>query len=390
MDVPEVYNVAVFIEDSGVYAQSLMRGIAHHQEELSVPWILQVIYRSRYEGPPPWLLDWTTQGHGVIARIDSQEVEAAFIESNLPVVNISGALRTPHFPTFTQDPAAAAQLAIKAFIERGFRHFAYVGLDAVGWSAERGECFESRLSELGLECSRFAISLHEVKADTLRPRLRAWLKKLPRPLALWACNDEMGQHIINACRSAKFRVPEEIAVLGVNDDVALCELMVPPLASIRGNGEEAGYLAAQRLQSLMSGAPPCNATHRVLIPPRGVILRRSLDIHAIADAHVATALQIIAAEACAGLKVAELAARIPVARRVLERRFKAALNRTLLGEIWRVQCERACRLLETTQLTMMDIAERCGYEHVEHFSTVFKKTVGQSPGHYRKKMQGLL
>jgi LacI family transcriptional regulator len=388
--VPETYNVAVFIEDSGVYAQSLMRGIAHHQEELAVPWILQVIYRHRYELPAPWLQDWASQGHGAIARIDSHEVEAAFIESKLPVVNVSGALRTPHFPTFTQDPAAAALLAIKAFVERGFRRFAYVGLDSVGWATERGECFEERLSELGLECSRFVVSPHEAKADSLRPRLRAWLKNLPRPLALWACNDEMAQHVINACRSSKFRVPEEIAVLGVNDDVALCELMVPPLASIRGNGEEAGYLAAQRLQSLLTGSPPPKDGHRVLIPPRGVVMRRSLDIHAIADPHVAAALKIIAAEACSGLKVAELAERIPVARRVLERRFKTALNRTLLGEIWRVQCERACRLLETTQLTMMDIAERCGYEHVEHFSTVFKKTVGHSPGHYRKKMQGLL
>ncbi len=170
----------------------------------------------------------------------------------------------------------------------------------------------------------------------------------------------------------------------MDDDDMLCEAATPPISSIASNAEEIDYRAAERLHRLMNGQPD-DEPHVVNMPSRSVTLRRSTDLHAVDDPHVAQALRIIEQEACAGLRVVDLVAQVPVARRLLERRFKVALGRTLLQEIWRVQCRQAAELMETTKLPMLDIAERCGYEHLEHFSAVFKKVMSLPPGAYRKQ-----
>ncbi len=378
------FHVAVFVDEAGVYAREVLRGIARHQRELPLPWSLHVVQRRPLELPPLCLKTWGRQGHGVIARVDSPEVETALAASGLPVVSVSGALESPKFPTFMQDACQAARMAANFFRERGFQHFAFVGLEFMRWSVERGQWFQDHLGSHDLTCASLAFTQEEMRADRIRQSIAVWLRKLPQPLALWACNDEMALHVVSACLREGIEVPEQVAVLGMDDDAILCEASTPPLSSLANSGEKAGYRAARRLHRLMSGLPD-DETHVVSLPPRGIVQRGSTDVHAVDDPHVALALQIIESEACSGIKVADVAARVPAARRVLERRFRALMQRSLLQEIWRVQCTHAMRLLETSKLPMIDVAERCGYEHVEHFSTVFKKTTGLSPGAYRKQ-----
>lgn len=377
------FHVAVFVDQTGVYAREVLRGIARHQRELSLPWSLHIVQRSPLELPPLCLKTWSDQGQGIIARVDSTEVEAVLLASRLPVVSVSGALAAPKFPTFMQDADRAARMAVSFFCERGFRHFAFVGLEFMRWSVERGQCFRKHLEVRDLGCASLNFTLDDMRADRIGRNIAIWLQTLPQPLALWACNDEIALHVLNACLRDGIRVPEQVAVLGMDDDSILCEASTPPLSSLANSGEEAGYRAAKRLQILMSGLPD-DEPHVVSLPPRDMVLRRSTDVHAVDDPHVALALRIIESEACSGLRVAEVVARVPAARRVLERRFRALMQRSLLQEIWRVQCLHAKRLLETTKLPMIDIAERCGYEHVEHFSNMFKKVTGQPPGGYRK------
>jgi LacI family transcriptional regulator len=378
------FHVAVFVDEEGSYSRAVLRGIVRHQNELPFPWSLMLVKRLRFEVPSFCLNSWAGQGSGIIARVDSREVESALQTCGLPVVNLSGALEKPAFPTFIQDAGQAARLALDVFCDRGFRHFAFVGFEGMRWSVERARCFKSLLEQRGLPSAELTFSITDLRADRIGARLTTWLRHLPQPLALWASDDELALHVVNACLRAGIRVPEQVAVLGMDDDEMLCEAATPPISSITSNGEEIGYRAAQRLHRLMNGQPD-DEPHVVSVPSRSVKLRRSTDLHAVDDPHVAKALRIIEQEACSGLRVVDLIAQVPVARRLLERRFKAALGRTLLQEIWRVQCRQAAELMESTKLPMLDIAERCGYEHPEHFSAVFKKVMGLPPGAYRKQ-----
>lgn len=368
------------MDDTGSYARDLLSGIAKHQRECRHPWSLHIVRRRRFALPPACLRSWN--GHGIIARVDTLEVENELRQTGLPVVNVSGALKQPFFPTFLQEPMLAAQLALQCFTERGFRNYAFIGDAMQDWSLERGRCFEGLLTDRGSTCSPLLLHPDESNADRAVSIIRQWLKHQPKPLAVWVGDDAMGVQVLSACLQQGVRVPEDVAVLGVDNDTSLTELTTPPLSSIVLNGEGVGYSAAKTLEKWMQGEAPRTGSV-ITLPPLGIAFRRSTDVMAVTDPHVALALKIIQQEACHGLRVADLIERVPLARRQLECRFKAALNRTLLGEIWRVQCHHARELLETTDIPMMEVAERCGYEYPEHFSKVFKKVVGCSPGKHR-------
>lgn len=380
-------HVAVLMDDNGSYARDLLTGIARHQRESHAPWSLHIVRRRRFEKPPPCLTSW--DGHGIIARIDSLEVESELRKTGLPVVNVSGSLKESVFPTFVQEPMLAARLALQCFEERGFRHFAYVGDSMQEWSLERARYFESILIDRGRGCARLLLHPDDSGADRAVHIIRQWLRSQPRPLAVWVGDDAMGIQVLSACLQEKIRVPEEVAVLGVDNDTSLTELTTPPLSSVILNGEGAGYLAARTLEEWMRGKPP-QPGYRVTLPPLGIAFRRSTDVTAVDDPHVALALKIIQKEACQGLRVSELVEKVPLARRQLERRFRNTVNRTLLAEIWRVQCHHARELFETTNFPIDEVAVRCGYTHTEHFSKVFKKVLGYSPGKHRLQRNSAL
>ncbi|WP_157211149.1 xylose operon transcription regulator XylR [Verrucomicrobium spinosum] len=374
-------QVAVLVDDTGAYSRDLLMGIGRYQRENKKPWALHVIRRRRFELPPPCLQEW--RGQGVIARVDTPEVERSLKALRLPVVNVSGALKKPFFPTLTQDPLLAAHLALKCFDDRSFRHHAFVGDSLQQWSLERYEQFRHLLEARGGVCGSLLLSPEASEADRAPEVIGRWLNSQPRPLGIWAGDDRVGLQVLNACLHSNIRVPEDVAVLGVDNDISLTDLAPPPLSSIILNAEGAGYRAAQTLDLWMAGEVPPMGTIQQLAPV-GVAWRRSTDVFAVDDPHVASALKIIQREACDGVRVAEVVGRVPIARRQLEMRFKDVVHRTLLAEIWRVQCRRAKELLETTNLPLLDVAEQCGYRHLEHFSKVFKKVVGHPPGEHRR------
>ena len=210
-----------------------------------------------------------------------------------------------------------------------------------------------------------------------------WVRKLPKPIGIMATYDYRAQQLLDGCRRHGIEVPDQVAVIGVDNDELLCELAHPPLTSIIPNTHRTGYEAAALLDGLMSGAPAPSLTH--LIPPLGVATRQSTDVLAIEDPHVARAMRHIRDHACEGIDVADVLHAVPQARRLLERRFKKILGRTPHEEILRVQLDRVKTLLSQTDLSLADIAERTGFEHVEYLSVVFKKKVGVPPSQYRSR-----
>jgi LacI family transcriptional regulator len=177
-------------------------------------------------------------------------------------------------------------------------------------------------------------------------------------------------------------VPDEVAVLGVDNDEVLCDLADPPLSSIIPDTRRIGYEAASCLDRMMRGEPsPGPAT---VIPPLGVVTRRSTDVLAVEDRTLSRAARFIREHACEGIAVEDVLAAIPLSRSVFERRFLKVFGRTPKAEIVRMQLQRVMQLLAETDLPLKQIADRAGFEHAEYMSAAFKKRTGLTPGQYRR------
>jgi LacI family transcriptional regulator len=201
-----------------------------------------------------------------------------------------------------------------------------------------------------------------------------------------ACYDIRGQQVLDACRAAGWAVPGEVAVIGVDNDELLCDLASPPLSSVIPNAHRAGYEAAALLDRMMAGKRIA-ATAR-LIAPLGVAARQSTDVLAVDDREVARAVQFIREHASEGINVSDILQAVPLSRRVLEQRFQRLLGRTPRQEILQVRLNRVRQLLTETKLSLYQIAERTGFEHVEYLSVVFKRETGLTPSRYRSNSRG--
>jgi LacI family transcriptional regulator len=220
-----------------------------------------------------------------------------------------------------------------------------------------------------------------VNWDRQRRQLAAWVAALPKPIAVLAANDVCGTRLIDACRSANIRIPEQVAVLGVDNDEVLCRLTSPPLSSIDLDTSTIGYQAAQLLDDLMNGRPSPADSQWML--PRAVVGRQSTDAMAIEDEDLAEALSFIREYACQGIGVDDVLQRVTISRATLERKFAAGLGRTPGSEILRVRLERIRHLLHETTYPLDRIAALTGFKNPAHLSVVFKRETGHSPREYR-------
>ena len=215
--------------------------------------------------------------------------------------------------------------------------------------------------------------------------LIAWLQQLPKPVGIMACNDVRGQHVLDACRQADIAVPEEVAVVGVDNDPVICDYCGPPLSSVIPDSRRVGYEAARMLDSIMAGNCP---THRVtMIPPLDIAVRQSSDVLAVDDPDIAAAMRFIREHACQGMTIDDLLKAIPLSRSQLERKFRKHFGRSPQVEVRLVQLKRARQLLAQTDLSLDQVASRVGFAHSEYFSVVFKRHLGETPGQYRRRMQ---
>jgi LacI family transcriptional regulator len=220
-----------------------------------------------------------------------------------------------------------------------------------------------------------------------RERLMQWLAALTKPVGVMACSDRQGLRILDACRRLNVVVPEEVAVIGVDNDEETCRLAAPPLSSVRDDARKVGFEAARLLDKLMAKPSGAEDVFPILIPPLGVAVRRSTEVTAVDDPLIAAVMRRIREQACAGLQVADLVTQFRVSRSVLYRRFHDSLNRTPHDEILRVQLERAKRWLDESDFTLERIAELSGFQHHEYLSVAFKREMGLTPGEYRRQLR---
>jgi LacI family transcriptional regulator len=293
--------------------------------------------------------------------------------------------RFMEIPNITGGYLEAGKMGAKYFLEKGFRNFAFYGFKNIVWSRERSEGFAQHLNPLGFEVHYFdndqapSQELWHYKPSALSQ----WLQALPKPIAIMACDDERGQHITEACKHAKIQIPEEIAVLGVDNDKMTCNLSDPPLSSIGLDTEKGGYEAA-RLMDLMI-TKQIIEPYDILVKPTEVITRQSTDIASANDKYIAKALKFIHQNIDDRINVADVLKQVPLSRRALEKRFQETTGTGVYKYIYNLQIQKfAQRLLETDK-TIFEISLEAGFDNSKNISRQFKQVKGCTPIEYRKK-----
>lgn len=377
--MPNRPRVALLIETSNRYGRQLLRGIRQWEHEYG-PWALRLVEQGRGATVPGWLKTW--DGDGIIARAEHRGIAQALKATGIPVVDVSAAVERSMFPQVVTDSQAVTSLAFDHFRDRGLTNMAYCGASGFRWAAQRGRYFRDDVLSRNMTYHEFELAERSPEAEL--QAMGRWLKRLPKPVGVLACYDIRGQQVLEACYSAGLRVPDDVAVLGVHNDVLLCELCDPPLSSVIPDATRAGALAAELLADLM-GQKKKVAVKAHMISPLGVATRQSTDIVAVPDEKVAEAVRFIRREVCSGINVADVLRAVPMARTALERRFRAVLGCTPRQLIERVRMERVRAFLAETEATVAEVAERTGYPHPEYMSVAFKRATGETPREWRAK-----
>ncbi|MBN2295047.1 MAG: substrate-binding domain-containing protein, partial [Pirellulales bacterium] len=312
-------------------------------------------------------------GDGVIALLNSRADIKAAKEIGIPVVNLSGMVRDTGLPRVTPDYEALGRMAARHLLECGFRRFGYYGLKNLWFSQQRRDGFMREIAETGGECS-----VLEVAESSSKPKpwnhwidpLEQWLAKLRPPVGILAVHDLRARTVIDVCRRMQLAVPNDVAVMGVDNDHVACELSPIPISSVGRNNRKAGYEAAALLDRLMNGHKPPAAG--ILIEPGDVICRRSTDVLILDDEYITASVQYIREHIEEPFGVERLLKVVPVSRRWLEIRFKQCLDCSPLEYMRRVRVERAKELLSGVQpLRMSAIAQGAGFTDAAHFRKVF-------------------
>jgi LacI family transcriptional regulator len=378
-------RVALIVEMSGIYGRQILQGISRYVRSHK-PWSIFLEQRELRAPPPPWLL--RHKWDGIICRSTDRTLARKLLKRNIPAVDLNDLYGGLGLPRIWSDMRAIGQLGAEHLLERNFRQFAFCGFEGETWSGLRRDGFCDAVRSAGYSCDVYESPWHGRNApewDKDQERMARWIRTLPKPLGLMACNDVRGQQVLNACRSVDAAVPDEVAVVGVDNEEVLCELCEPPLSSVTPNPERIGYEAAELLDRLMADGVP--AVEECVVAPLGVVMRQSTDVLGIDDPDVVAAMRHIRENACNGLTVDDLVAKLSVSRSLLERRFRRCLRRSPQQEIRLVQLKRVRQLLAETDLTLDAIATLAGYRHPEYMSVVFKRLAGRTPGEYREQIR---
>ncbi len=370
----------------GYYDHRFHMGVARYAREHG--WHLTA--DMAYGRPIPW--GW--KGDGIVAKLTSRNDLARFVMgAKTPVVNVGRGIGR-NTPLVLIDELPLVRLAVEHFISRGFGSFAWFGpystetTDPVGAPGVpiRGPAFVRELARADQTCHVMDWQRARGNKPDTWPAQRTWLidqlQALPKPLALFCWDDSEAANAVQACRAAKIQVPEEIAILGVNNDELICEALPVPLSSIDTDMEGRAYQAAAVLDKLMAGRKP---PPRTIMPPKCLVTRKSTDILAVPHVDLARALRFIWENFHRPISVPDIAQVAALSTRGLHKAFLRHLERSPLQEIHRVRLQHAMKLLRETENKIPAIATACGFESAKNIHRTFLQQAGMTPRQYRLK-----
>lgn len=384
-------HIALLVEASRAYGRELLRGVAHFART-QVNWSLLHQEMMLDSAIPDWLTRLRIDG--VIARVDSHTIEP-LRGLGVPMVDVQCSREFAGVPQVETDNRRVAELAFRHLWDRGFRRFAFCGFRAAAYSEARLEFFRELVEQASCPFTHYQSK--GKPGDTLTSleyagmmdieSMSKWLSKLQRPTGMFVCNDIRGQQVLNACRTVDIAVPDDLGVIGVDDDDAICLLCDPPLSSVRPDAERVGYRAAELLHRMLEGLQPEASVQYV--SPKFVSERLSTKVVAVEDVELARVCRYIRQHACEGINVSDIASYSSLSRRQLERRFHNVLGRTPHQQITLIQIERVKQLLRETEMTLEQIAPKAGYSHKESLCAIFKRETGLTPGEYRTDIRSI-
>ncbi len=334
------------------------------------------------------VIPWGWEGDGILAWLGAGDDLAEFVvSSKKPTVDFS--YRRPHlkFARVLEDHAHAAQLVAEHFLSRGFRNFVFYS-DTDNWSyEERGAGFVEALKRSGHGCEWLrwhrSPDYRDDREQWKRKRkwLMAQLRPPPKPLAVFAANDEHALEVLESCAGAGLNVPEQVAIVGAENYLLAPDALNTPISSVDTNLEMLGYSGAALLEELMNGKTP--PAKPIRVPAVGIITRKSSDLLAVRHKGVANSLRFIWEHASQPISVKDLVGVAAMSRRGLHKAFLENVGRTPGQELQRVRIERAKRLLVESTHKLEVLASMCGYQNANSFCVAFKQATGQSPKQYR-------
>jgi LacI family transcriptional regulator len=378
------HKVALIVETSKSYGRGILRGINRYVKEHQ-QWSICLEPRSAEASPPTWLRRW--KGHGIIARLTDRKIAQAVLRAGLPTINLGPQLPDLDLPCVESNPQSIARVIARHFLERGFRNFGFCGdnLAPDDWSTRVAGHLRSVLRHAGNNgygvIERY-FGNRPRDWDKEQAQLGTWIARLPKPIGIFAINDSLGMRVLEACHLIGAAVPDQVAVLGLENDELVCSMACPPLSSVSTNAETIGYRAAELLDQLMHGAAPPRKV--VAVEPISVVTRQSTDVQAHMDEIVAKAVRFIRSWAAEGINVDDVLREVDVSRSSLDRRFKAALGRTPHEEIVRAQLHVAMQMLAETDFNLTQIAVKAGFKHAAYMGAVFRRELKMTAGQYRQ------
>ncbi|MBP5542541.1 MAG: DNA-binding transcriptional regulator [Kiritimatiellae bacterium] len=331
---------------------------------------------------------------GVIVSGVSREDAARIAALGAPVVFVEpwSYMLEPDFPIagapyVRRDSRAIGALAARYYMARGYRHFAFVGeLQGKPWSVERRDGFVDTLAAAGHTCAvHDSFTARERRSwHDDRERLIAFLRNLPKPTAVFAPMDARARRVLEACAVAGLRVPDEIAVLGVDNDPLLCESTIPTLSSIHTGGFRRGQIAAEMLDDLMHGREP--RERAVSLPPISIATRGSTGYAAMSDPSISKAIAFIRRHAASGgIDVGDIVRAAGCSRRYLELRFRSRIGHSIRDELMQGRIDYVKSLLSSTNLSIGEITERAGFVRDSHLGLLFRKATGMTMLQWRRE-----
>lgn len=382
-----IRRIALIVESAVAPRRMMLTGVARYIQEHE-PWSVYLKPVGVEKHLRAWLEDW--RGDGIIAAVADPDTKVV-TKIGIPVVDVVGVLGHERVPLVHTNDRSVGRLGAEHLRERGFTHFAFCEYAGQFWSEHRREGFLSYLREYGFDAYIHRMPLPGPGSggpetwEAQQSKLAEWLSTLPKPLGVMATNDLMGQQLLEACLRLRASVPEEIAVVGADNDEPICRIASPPLSSVIINDHQRGYEAAALLDRLMSGeAPPAGPTY---VEPAGVVARASTDSLAIEDAVIVKALRYLRDHACDGVSVDDVVKNVHVSRSVLERRFRRCVGRSINEEMVRVRLNHAVELLSNTTLELKVIAQRAGFGTQAYMNAVFRAKMGKTPGSFRHQIK---
>ncbi len=381
-------RVALILDMNLPYQRKIVRGVASYARE-SGNWDVYV------EADPlakiPDLCKW--HGHGIITTFTERRIAENLRRVNVPVVGVEGGYGwydpKSGIPYYATDDDAIARMAADHLLSQGYTRLAYVGMPRSRyylWSETRARSFKQRAREVKTPCSLYAgRHLSTRNWNELQLDLKEWLRSLKKPVGIMAANDARAMHVLKACFAMGIRVPEDVAVIGVDNDELMCELTEPAISSIEQGAWNVGYHAAELLNRLMSGKKVLRVVNHV--PPERVVCRGSTDYLAIKDPEVAAAVRFIRKNAGEHLRVSHVLDMASVSHTTLGERFKKTMHRTIHEEIQEAKLARARQLIMAGNLALKQVAAEAGFAHVQHMTNLFRKRLGQTPSEFQRSFR---